>query len=523
MAENQKPKKKKKTKEQDVASQGKQGVFWTALFQSIESVLRFASSIILARVLFPEDFGLMGLASIVIQLARRLTNFGFSTVLVQLKEIKREHYDTVFIMNFTLMAGLAALLFFGAPYYGQFFESENFLDSSELQLIIMWLSFDFLIKGLSSVPQAILKRQMKFKELGFAHTVGKFVSLGSTVAFALLGFGVWSLVYGTLLGSFTIKLQVIFYARWLPTFRFRWWAFKDSFSFGLWLYVGAYISYGINKVDYFIIGKFLGPAMLGFYERAFDLMSLPRKRIVRKVNSVFFATYSRLQDDNPRLVRGLLQVTRYLSIISYPFMIWMFFAAPALITNLYGAKWLPTVLPLQIMCISGILDSFTLIFQPLLKAKGWVGNKARRDLLYLVILAGSVYALLPWGIVGVAGGVAVASIIRLGIMLQLTVKRLPMTVLQFFGAMRSAIVYGAIQASVIYGAQILSRPYFTDTSIPMFILVSVLSAITFFGAHMIIRFQDLEEIFQDFFKELRKFARKLPMVKKLGILQPAKK
>lgn len=489
-------------------------MLWTVFFDAIEFVLGIGSTIVLTRLLFPEDFGLMGLASIAIQFARRLANFGFTSVLVQLPEIKDEHYDTVYIMNLALMTSLAAFLFLAAPYYAAFFEKDA------LRLIIRVVAVDFVLKAFSSVPQAVLRRHMNFQLLGMSETVGKVSGIVATMTLALFGCGVWSLVFGTLFGSMCHRSMVIRCARryspWRPRYRFRLWALKETFAFGAWMYVNSFISFAVNKVDYFVIGKFLGVVQLGFYERAFQLMSMPRKQVVRKINTVLFSGYSRIQDDGERLVRGMLHGITYLSCVSYPVMIWLFFVAPSFITVVYGAKWTPTIAPLQIMCLSGLLDSFTLAFQPLLRARGLIAHQTRRDLTFLIILGVAVLLTVRWGITGVSWGVVTASIMNLSLMLQITKRYLPMTVGRFVQAQRSAMVYGMIQSCTILLFQMAARAWFSVDSWQMLLAISLLSPLSVIGSHAVLRFQDVDEVFHELGAELRKFTRTLPGLRKPG-------
>ncbi len=120
------------------------------------------------------------------------------------------------------------------------------------------IAFDFILKSFASVPQSILRRNMKFKEANMAHTMGKTATIISTIILAIMDYGVWALVFGTLFGSFCQRAAVIRFAfkvsNWKPKFRFKMWALKDTFSFGAWLYVNAFVGYGINKVDYFFYG-----------------------------------------------------------------------------------------------------------------------------------------------------------------------------------------------------------------------------------------------------------------------------
>ncbi|MCP4353994.1 MAG: lipopolysaccharide biosynthesis protein [Desulfobacterales bacterium] len=489
----------------DIASQAKQGILWTVLFDAVQFLIRFGGSIILARILFPEDFGLMAIVSIVLQLARRLTNFGFNMVLIQLKEVKNEHFETVFVTNLFLMGLLVTILFFGAPFIADFF------DNHKLELIVKVIGFNFILQAFSSVSIAILRRNMKFKEMELANVISESIAVLSPVGFAIAGFGVWSLVFGSVLGNITKLVIVTYYSRWIPKFKFHFQAFKDVFTFGAWVYIGSYIKYGINKVDFFIVGKMLNAAQLGFYERAFNLMSFPRKQIARKVNSVLFSAYSRMQDDNERLVRGLLQVITYISIVTYPLMAWMFFAAPSLITVLFGSKWTPSIYPFQVMCIAGILDTFTLCLEPILLAKGLVGHRTRRDFVYLIILGSCVFVAIRWGINGVAWGTTVASVFRLVLMLQISVKNLGFSAWKFFRVQMSSIIYTSVIIIALILLRYLTQPYFPVDSWEMLVCTSVLSGIVFFGAHFIIRFKDVDNIFNELFGELKKFAAKLPI------------
>ncbi|GAB4334100.1 MAG: lipopolysaccharide biosynthesis protein [Calditrichia bacterium] len=493
----------------NIGKKARAGVLWSTLFQGVQYVLRFANSIILARLLFPEDFGLMGLAMIVLQFARRLTSFGFTMVLVQRKEVQEEHYDTVFWVNLLLIgtASLGIVLF-----------AENiaaFLENLALTNILYAIAVIFLIEALSSVHRSILKRKLQYKELGIVKAVSSFVLVVGSAVFAFLGFGVWALIFGNFFGAFAKFLVSFIFTRWWPGFRFRMWALKDSLDFGIWVYVAGYVIYAINNVDFFVIGKFLSAAQLGYYERAFNLMSMPRKRLVDHVNSVMFSAYSRIQDDDERLVRALQRVIATLAVIIYPFVVWLFFVSPSFIRVVYGPKWIPTIAPLQIMCITGLIESFTLMFQPVLTAKGWIGNHTRREVVYLVILSAMVVAGLQFGIVGVAWGVTAAAFFRLALMLNLAIRCLPFTIKDFIKAQRSAVVYSGIQIGVLLVFQWTSQAFLNEVGVVHLIGVTALSFFSFLGSHFVFRFKDVEEPVQDIIKDLRKFAVKLPILGKI--------
>ena len=499
-------------KNKDLSSKTKQGLLWTALFNGLQYIIRFGSSIVLARILFPEDFGLMGIALIVIQFARRLTNFGFTVVLVQRKTINHQHYDTVFIANLILMGLITVALFNMAPWLAHFFNNEK------VRPILMVISFDFIFQAISGVPASILKRKMKFKELGFAQTASRMVTLLTPIAFALKGYGVWSLVFGVLLGSLTQIVFLFYFAGWVPKFHFSFQAFRDVFSFGVWVYVGNYIRYFINNVDFFMIGKFLSTTQLGYYERAFNLINLPRKNILRRINNVLFSTYSRLQDNNKKLIEAILKVTISISLMVFPLMIWLFFSAPSLIPVLYGPKWILTIKPLQIMCVFGLINTLAMIFYPVLLAKGLVSQNALYNFIYLIILIGAISVGLKWGINGVAWGVTLGGVFFLGFNLYLSKKYFSFPLIKFFKAQKSAFYYGIIQIVFLIIVKNVAAPYFLPDSWQMLTLLSIVSLVSFVGSHIILRLKDADILFQDIIKELLIFLKKIPLVKRLNIL-----
>jgi O-antigen/teichoic acid export membrane protein len=500
--------------EENVGAKAKKGIAWTAIYNLFEYIFRIVSGIILARILFPEDFGLMGIAMIAVQFARRITSFGFNMVLVQRKENREEHYDTVFLTNIVLMGLLTSVFIMFSSYLAEFFNNDK------LKLIVIVIGFDFVLRELNSVPTAILIREMKFKESGMAGAIEEFVAMFSPVILAIAGFGVWSLVLGSLLGSIAHIISVYYYTRWYPKFRFRIWALKEVFSFGLWVFVNNYMSYFIKKIDYFFIAKILDATQLGYYERAFKLMTFPRNKIFKKINGVMFSAYSRVQESDKKLIKGILRVTTYASIVTYPLMIWMFFAAPSFITVLYGPKWDLTIVPLKIMCISGIFQTFSVIFTPLLYAKGLVGNQTRRQFVYLLILGGTILFSIRWGINGVAWGVTIASFLQLALMVQLTVRKISLPIVKFLKAQKSTIVYGLIQIAVLETFQFFVSPIFGIKSWQMLVSVSILSVGIIIGAHLVIRFKDLDDIFNELFSEIKKYARKVPIIKQIAFFSP---
>lgn len=482
----------------------KEGVAWNTLFGIARWLFRFASSIVLARILFPADFGIMGVVTIVINFTKRMSSFGFNMVLVQKKEINDDHKNAVFYFNLFLEGILAVVIIGLASYLADFFNNQA------VEKILYVMSSVFILDALGSVPKALLQRKMKFKQFGIVQMANTVTGLVVPIALALLGFGVWSLVIGRILGSFFGVIIVFYYSRWIPRLSFKYKALKEMFAFGFWVYANNLINYAQNNIDYFFIGKFLGASALGFYERAFNLMNLPRRQIAHIINSVLFSAYSRIQDQNEKIIETLRRVQTSVAFIGYPLMIWLYFAAPSFITVLYGPKWTQTILPLQIMCISGLVNTLTMTFFPVILAKGLVAQRATLQAIYLVVLTSLILAAihLGFGITGVAWSVVFGSLLYLIFILGLMRRYMGYHLSVFLRAQRSPMIYGGIQLLLLFLTTKLLRNVIGDTSIAMFLVVSGVSALGYFLSHLIIGFSDVQEFFDEIMIDARKILAK---------------
>ena len=480
-----------------LTSRSLEGAFWAASSQGVQYFLRIFTSIILANILFPADFGLMSMAMIALQFARRLANFGLALAIVRLEKVEKHHMDTVFWFNLILMSSITFLLYFTASSVASFF------DEARLTTILQVISLEFILKALSSVPGAKLNRRLKFKHTSLVNTIAGITSLILPVILALMGYGVWSLVIGELAGSVINAVIIIFMAKWWPGIDIKLSALKDVFSFGIWVYINNYLNYLAKNLDYIIIGKVFDASLLGLYERAFNFMNMPRARLHNIIDNILFATYSKIQNDRERIAGAVERLTSYISLLSYPLMIWMFFAAPALIFNLYGAKWEGTIEPLQIMCVSGLVNTFTMIFFPVLMATGQMSSRVSRQVIFILVLAAAIVAGVPWGINGIAAGVVFASLVNLLLYLQLMRRDFDFTIRRFLKAQKSAAIYSSVQIFGLIGFHWVSADFIKTNSIAYLVFATLLSAGLFAGSHLVFRFADVSSTIKELMKELR--------------------
>ena len=480
---------------ENLSLKARQGILWTILRTLSSQAVRFIASIFLARLLFPEDFGILGIVLIVTRFATRLGSFGFTQVLIQKKIINDVHIRTTFTVNLLIAASTTLILYFMAPYISPFLLNGDDLGKLPLVIdVLRLLSINFILIALYSVPNSLLKRKLKFKQeslIGIIAGIAKFLS---PVIYALFGFGVWSLVLGPVTGEVMYVIAFYMSTRWVPRLGMNKQALKHIFSFGVWMNLYSYIQYAYKNIDYYFISRFLGLTQLGFYERAYNLMNTPRKRVGDMINSVLLATYARIQDDDERMNNALRTVMSTVALITFPLMTTLYFIAPALIKLLYGEKWLGVVAPLQIMTISGLIESVTMVFYPAFIARGLVKHRTRVHFVVTVVLGITLFFTARISIEMVAWTIVLVS--ALGFVLNST-EYMRNTSWRWRDTFKSIFPAAVLTGLIIPGCLMAGRlaaQWFSNDSIYMLMVYSITAAFVFFGSNFIFKFSEIKNI-----------------------------
>ncbi len=349
----------------------RRGLLWILMGRGVVFMSTLGTSIVLARLLEPQDFGVYGISQIFTGLTTRFGNLGFGSALVQRKEATDDHFSSLFVFNLVLFSSFSGLLILASPMIGAFFE--NPLAGRVLAVMALM----FLASPFSSVARVSMQRAMNFKGPTLANMVDHISAAIIAIPFAFLGYGVWSLVCGHLLGTLLRTLVLLSYAKWRPRLRYRHSAMKELFSFGLTMFLKRLLIYSSDKADYMIIGKRLGVASVGLYEKAFNLMEIVVKELSVKIGPVLFSAFSRLQDDRARLMAAYHKVIFGISLVACPMFFGLFIIAPVFIHVLFGEKWMASALPLQIMCIAGLMRMYLRVTSSMINAMGEVAGDVR--------------------------------------------------------------------------------------------------------------------------------------------------
>lgn len=483
-----------------LSKRARSGVYWYVLNAMGSQGARFLTSIILARLLYPEDFGIMGLVFVVVRLAQRVGEFGFAQVIVQLKRLTDDHIKTAFTLNFILSAVIAVIIFGLAPVFsGWVLRTTDAHLLPTVTAILRVISINFILSAMYTVPMAILKREMKFKEDSLVSLSASMTGFLVPIPLAFMGCGVWSIVAGHVIGQFVQVAGFYRLTRWKPRFGISRVVSAEIVRFGTWMNVYSYINYAINNVDYFLISKVLGAAQLGYYERAFNLMNAPRKRINSMLNTVLLSTYSRIQDEQERFNLAFNKVMKTVSLISFPIMVWLFFISPSFITVLYGPRWEATILPTQIMCISGLLSSIAMVFNPAFVAKGLVKQRTLAYFITLIVLAAGILTGVQKGIAFVAAAVSLSAVVSLTVNSILFSRSTGWKLTLLWHNLKTASGLAVFIAVLLLVNRWLWGFYVPDTSPLVLVSASALTLLGYVGAAYTLKSRDMQELLYEAF------------------------
>ncbi|MAC94173.1 MAG: flippase [Flavobacteriales bacterium] len=340
------------------------GVVWTFAQQFGGQLINFFISIVLARILMPEEFGLIGMIAIVIAVGTSLMEAGMTQSLIRTPNPDNADYSTVFYVNLFVSLFVYLIIYLFAPLIASFY------DESILTELLRFLGLSIIIGAFSSVQRTKLTKEMNFK-VQFAIQLPSLIISGIIgVTMAYLGYGVWSLVYMQLARSFISSLQFWIYSSWSPKLIFNTQRLKYHFNFGYKLTISGLINTLYGNMYHVIIGKYFSTADLGFYTRADSTKQLPVSNISTAINKVTYPMFAEIKDNNERLKNAYTLVMQQVLFWVSPILIGAAVIAEPLFRLVFTEKWLPAVPMFQILCVVGILYPINAYNLSVLNVKG---------------------------------------------------------------------------------------------------------------------------------------------------------
>jgi O-antigen/teichoic acid export membrane protein len=439
--------------------------FWVFSLRVVQLIFSFARITILARVLAPHDFGLLGIALLTMTSLETFSQTGFQQALIQKKENIESYLDVAWTVLLLRGLLLFMLLFFIAPYAASFF------NTPEAMPIIRVIAFSLLLQALTNIGVIYFQKELEFNKQFLYQISGLIADFTIAVLAALILKSVWALVFGLLAGNAVRCLVSYFIHPYRPHLSRNFEKAKEIFGYGKWILGASILTFLLSQGDDVFVGKIIGVSALGFYQIAYRFSNMPAVEISHVISQVTFPAYSKLQDSLDKLKRAYLKVTQLSAFLSFPIGGLIIILAPEFTAIFLGEKWMPMIPALRILTIYGVLRAIGATTGTVFMAVGRPEIMTKIKVGQLILLAILIYPFsMRWGIVGTALAVTAHALIFNPVAVYMVLK----TVGSNFTEPFKIIVLPLICTAIMVGAILLVKMHlFTAVTLTAFIALVV--------------------------------------------------
>lgn len=469
---------------------------WKFLEQCGAGGAQLIIGIILARLLLPEDYAILIIATVFITLSQIFIDSGFSSALIQKKEITDADTSSVFYISLCVSILLYGVIFLASPFIADIY------DEPLLIPVLRVLSLTLLIGVISSMQKVFISRNFQFKKQFIVSIIAALISGIVGIVLAFLGYGVWALVGQQLTSAILIALTLQILVGWKPKLLFSLTHAKSLFSFGWKLLVSSLIHQMFDSIRNLTIGAFYNKASLAFYNKGEEYPKYLSTSLDGTVQAVLFPAYAKYQDDKKALKFMLSKALSTNAFITFPAMFGLAAVAEPFVSLLLTDKWLFCVPFLQIFCIYYALQPITSANLAAIKAIGRTDTLLRLEIIKKIIAYGCLICTLPFGVMTVAVGALVSKTLAVLINGYPNTRLLGYTYKEMLKDLCPFILLSAIMAGIVYSIQFLGF----SALITLCIQIPV-GIIFYFGAAKLLRMKTLDfavSTVLDYVKSLRK-------------------
>ncbi len=392
---------------QNLKEKTAQGLYWGFLSSSAMQLLNLVIGIFLARLLSPEEYGIVAMLAIFTLIAGNLQDSGFSVALINIKDIKHNDYNAVFWFNTGVSLLLYVLLFLSAPLIAGFYHQPCLVPLSRF----LFLGFIFASMGI--VPNAVLTRELRVKEKAIVSLLALLLSGTVGVVMAFKGFSYWSLATQQLLYNVIICIGRYYFARWVPSFKVDFTPVKQMFAFSYKVLITAVLTTINNNMLTVVLGRLFPAASVGNYNQANKWNTMANQLVSNTIAQVAQPVLMRVNDDQERQRRVFGKMMRFTAFLAFPAMFGLSLVAPQVILIAIGEKWIDSIPLLQILCISGAFIPMYTVYQNLFLSMGKSDYYMWLTISQIVIMLAAVMACHSMGVKAMVVAFACISILWL--------------------------------------------------------------------------------------------------------------
>lgn len=375
------------------------------LSQGINAGLNIINAMVLARLLTPSDFGVIGMVTVFVNFFLMFKDAGLSTATIQNDKISLEQVSNLFWINVIISLSLGIILIFSSPFVSAFY------NKPELTNVMIVLSFSFIIQGLSIQHSALLKRHLKFAALSFSEIFSHIASIIVAISMALLGFRYWSLVGGIIARTFIQLIMIYYFCSWIPAKMQRNTGVRIMLKFGGQLTLSNFARYFSSNMDRLLIGRFIGDVSLGLYTRAFTLFMQPLSQIRGAMVNLSLPVLSSLKYDEERFKAYFKKLLDISFTLTLPLSVYCFMESKFLVSVLLGQEWMDAEPVFKVFAITGFFIVNSSLPGLIMISNGYSKRYLNLNIVMSLLICISFIIGLPYGILGVAIAYTLASIL----------------------------------------------------------------------------------------------------------------
>ena len=424
-------------------------LIWSFIDKFGQHIIYIVTGVFLGRILSPNDYGLVGALTFFIAISTILVGSGYNRALLNKAEISQVELSTLFFYNVGMGIIIYIILYFCAPLISLFYKQP--LLTSLSRVLFLTIIFNSLL----IINAALLSKKMDLNSLARANLYALFPASLISIFMAINGFGVWSLVVQTVLFNFFKVITLAYFSKWRPSFKYNNQILKELFPFSSKFMLTNLITTIFNNIYYIIIGRYYTIGLLGFYTQANKYQDIPTGLINNTFRAVSMPILSEINQDKDRLKRVLSKLIQTIAFIGFPVMLGMILVAKPLFIVLITEKWLASVPVFQILCVSGLFVMFSSVFEESILSRGKSGQLLVVEILKKVALIALIFITLRYGLIGLAIGWAISSLISLSLSIYLTTSIVGYKLQHF---LKDTLPYFAISSTFCGIAYFLSLP-----------------------------------------------------------------
>lgn len=469
-----------------------QALFWSSIERFSVQGVQFIIGIVLARILMPSDYGLIGMIAIFMSISQTLIDSGFSQALIQKLDTDEKDYNTVFYFNFLMAIMVYAILFFLAEPISLFYNNPI------LEKITKIIGLNVIFSSLSIVQIAKLSKELKFKLQTKASLTSVIISGVVGVYLAYVGWGVWALVVQVLLKSAINTFLLFVFTRWVPQLIFSKNSFKVLFSFGSKLLFSGLLNAVFNNIYLIVIGKIYNAKELGFYTRANQFQQLPSETITVIIQRVSFPVLSSIQNQHTKLEHYYKKIIRYTAFIIFPLMIGLAVISAPLVSVVLTDKWNKAAPFLQLLCFIGMMYPIHAINLNILKVKGRSDLFLRLEIYKKILIIITIVITFSFGVKIMIIGQLVCSLVSLYLNTYYTKKLINYS---FFSQLKD--LFPVLLSALVMGIIVFSSIYYIQSNIIKLITALFLGPTFYYLIGLIFKFEEIQELHKLLLKKNR--------------------